>query len=302
VIARAPGKIVVSGAYAVLEGSPAIVAAVDRFVTADTSRPSDLTTPEVRAAIGDRTAPWFDAGPLRAGDKKLGLGSSAAILVASLAAIAADRGIVRDDALQRAVFEPALLAHRMAQGGGSGVDVAASTYGGAVVAVARGGKLEVQPAPIPDSLVVEVLFAGKPASTPELIGRVKALKASAPRDYEALLTRLDMAALAAKAAFEAGSVAGFVAALRAQLEGLTALGQRASAPIVIPEVARLADHAAREDAVVLPAGAGGGDVALYVARHPPSETMLEAITEARHERLDLKLGARGVHVVGRSEN
>lgn len=297
VIARAPGKVVVSGAYAVLEGSPAVVAAVDRYVTADTSRPPSFTTPEVRAAIGAATAPWFDADPLRAGDKKLGLGSSAAILVASLAALAADRGITEDDALRGAVFEPALVAHRTAQGGGSGVDVAASTFGGAVIATAKDGKLDVQPGSIPEGLVIEVLFAGKPASTPELVGRVKALKASAPNDYIGLLSRLDAAARAAKAAFEARSEAAVIDALRAQLEGLTALGRRASAPIVTPEVTLLADHAAREGAVVLPAGAGGGDVALYVGQHPPSEAMRRAIDEAHHERLDLRLGARGVHVV-----
>jgi phosphomevalonate kinase len=301
VIARAPGKVVVSGAYAVLEGSPAIVAAVDRYVTADTSRAPEFTTPEVRAAIGDATAPWFDASPLREGDKKLGLGSSAAILVASLAAIAADKGTSNGDVLRTAVFEPALVAHRAAQGGGSGVDVAASAYGGAIVATVLGGKLDVRPVPIPDGLVVEVLFAGKPASTPELVGRVKALKASAPNDYAGLLSTLDMAAQAAKAAFEGRSEPDIIDALRAQLEGLTALGRRAAAPIVTPEVALLAEHAAREKAVVLPAGAGGGDVALYVATHPPSEAMRRSIDEARHQRLDLRLGARGVHVVGRSD-
>ncbi len=37
-IARAPGKIVISGAYAVREGAPAIVAAVDRYAVADGAR------------------------------------------------------------------------------------------------------------------------------------------------------------------------------------------------------------------------------------------------------------------------
>jgi phosphomevalonate kinase len=39
--ARAPGKIVISGAYAVLEGAPSVVTAADRYVTADTpARPT----------------------------------------------------------------------------------------------------------------------------------------------------------------------------------------------------------------------------------------------------------------------
>lgn len=296
-IARAPGKVVVSGAYAVLEGAPAVVAAVDRYVVADTSRAPDFTTPEVRAAIGARTAPWFDATALRAGDKKLGLGSSAAILVASLAAIASESGTVSDAELRKAVFEPALVAHRAAQGGGSGVDVAAATYGGTIVAVAAAGRLSVRSTSMPPDLHVEVLFAGVPASTPELVRRVKALKASSPAEYASVLAELDAAARAAVSAFESSSSAGIVAALREQLRGLSSLGRRASAPIVTPEVESLAEVARGENAVVLPAGAGGGDVALYVGPEPSSPAMRRAFVEHRHEVLDLALGARGVHVV-----
>jgi phosphomevalonate kinase len=296
VIARAPGKIVISGAYAVLEGAPAVVSAVDRYVTADSSRTPDFTTPEVRAALGDGPTPWFDATALRAGDKKLGLGSSAAILVACVAAVEGERGTTDEAALRTAVFEPSLRAHRAAQGGGSGVDVAASTFGGTLVAVAKDGGLDIRPTSVPRGLHVEVLFAGKPASTPKLIGRVKALKTGSPAEYRALLSDLDIAARQAEAAFVASSEASVIAALGAQLRGLAALGTRASAPIVTPEVALLAEVATREDAVVLPAGAGGGDVALYVGAHEPSTAMIRAFADAGHERLDLRLGARGVHI------
>ena len=85
--ARAPGKVVISGAYAVLEGAPAIVASVDRYALADTALSSNFVTEEVREALGDGPAPWIDASALREGGRKLGLGSSAAILVASLAAL-----------------------------------------------------------------------------------------------------------------------------------------------------------------------------------------------------------------------
>ncbi len=37
--ARAPGKVVLSGAYSVLRGAPAIVTAVDRYVEADDGEP-----------------------------------------------------------------------------------------------------------------------------------------------------------------------------------------------------------------------------------------------------------------------
>ena len=87
--ACAPGKLVLSGAYSVLEGAPAIVSAVDRYVCCDSARPAELITPEVRAALpAGADAPLFDASALRAEGRKLGLGSSAAILVASLAVTA----------------------------------------------------------------------------------------------------------------------------------------------------------------------------------------------------------------------
>ncbi|MGH7271379.1 MAG: hypothetical protein ACREJ3_13200, partial [Polyangiaceae bacterium] len=76
----APGKLVLSGAYAVLEGAPAIVVAVDRHVVVDV--PSgwlDPGPPDTRAIYGDS-------------DRKLGLGSSAASLVALYGARALARG------------------------------------------------------------------------------------------------------------------------------------------------------------------------------------------------------------------
>ena len=96
--ARAPGKLVLSGAYAVLEGAPAIVTAVDRYVTADPARRAELVTPEVSVALGAEHAPWFDASELREDGEKLGLGSSAAIVVASLATRVLGELTVREQA------------------------------------------------------------------------------------------------------------------------------------------------------------------------------------------------------------
>ena len=67
--ARAPGKLVLAGAYAVLEGAPALVAAVDRFVVAETGREPERVTEELQVALARgwlARAPWFDASALRA--------------------------------------------------------------------------------------------------------------------------------------------------------------------------------------------------------------------------------------------
>jgi phosphomevalonate kinase len=291
--AAAPGKVVLSGAYAVLEGAPAIVAAADRYVLADASRAAELLTPEVSAALGaGALAPWFDASALRASGRKLGLGSSAAIVVASLGALELASGAELGDAeVAMRVFEQALRAHRAAQGGGSGIDVAASTFGGVLVAQQAGSGLALRSVELPAGVCIRVLASETPASTPALIAAVGALRARDAALHGRLLGAQADAAERAAAAAITGDAAGFVAALAAQGRALSALGAAAGVPIVTPSVERLLEAAELAGAAALPAGAGGGDISLWVtaeaAAEPPE---LDQLTP-----LDLRLGARGLH-------
>jgi phosphomevalonate kinase len=188
--ACAPGKLVLSGAYSVLEGAPALVTAVDRYVCCDAAQPASIATPEVLAALSGAAAPAFDASALRSGGRKLGLGSSAAILVASLAA-ADPRAFPSDQELRQAIFEPALAAHRHAQGGGSGIDVAASTWGGTLLA-RRGadGDLELEPLRLPAALVLEAWASEAAASTAEFLRAVAGFRARSPAGHAALFGEL----------------------------------------------------------------------------------------------------------------
>lgn len=289
--ARAPGKLLLSGAYSVLWGGVAIVTAVDRYVSADSARDAPLLTPEVRAAGPLARAPWFDASQLRQHDVKLGLGSSAAILVASLAALELDlRGELPDESLAQSVFPPALAAHRRAQGGGSGVDVAASCFGGSLRCRLDGERLDVSPYELPGELAIEVWSSGHPASTPALLGRVRQLERAQPQRFQALLARQREAAGQAE---RARCGRELVEALEEQRLALTALGAAAGAPIVTAELQALSPLA--EHACVLPSGAGGGDVVLYVGLSAPSPALEAARRRLGWQRLELGLGARGVH-------
>jgi phosphomevalonate kinase len=192
-LVRAPGKLVLSGAYAVLSGATAVVTAVDRYVLADATRSAERVTPEVQAAFGAEPAPWFDASELREGGEKLGLGSSAAILVACLAArLVLERGPVSDAELGAAVLAPALMAHARAQGGGSGVDVAAAALGGTLTfrrppGVPREEPPETEPVALPPELLLETWWSGVPAVTSELVGRVAELRRVAPEQHARLV-------------------------------------------------------------------------------------------------------------------
>lgn len=294
--ARAPGKVVVTGAYSVLEGAPAIVAAVDRYVTADTELVGDRLTDEVRAA-GITTPIWFDATALRQDDRKLGLGSSAAILVACLAAKSLDRfGSVPPEQLAQRVFAPALLAHRIAQAGGSGIDVAAACFGGVLEYRKGNAEPEFQSLEPLTGLTLEVWASRSAASTREMLERVRELRQRDPATHQRDLSAQADAATDTVRAWRSHDTKAIIRGCCAQRHALARLGGDAGIPIVTKEVAALADLAEQQSAAVLPAGAGGGDIALYVGEGP-SDALTDALRRFGHTRLSMRLGAPGVHAL-----
>ncbi|NUP12792.1 MAG: hypothetical protein HOW73_42685 [Polyangiaceae bacterium] len=299
--ARSPGKLVLSGSYSVLWGAPAIVTAVDRFATADRDRAAIHVAEEVVAAVelGLVPAPCFvDAGPLRtdAGNgttRKLGLGSSAAILLATMVAW---NGEPRTGEERSSLFENALAAHRKAQGGGSGIDVAASTFGGTCRFVIAGSKPDVTPIALPSDLSIAVFAATTSAVTSGFVAKVRALAASRPSDFDPLMAA---ASQGARAAVEATAASELCAALAKQRDALATVGSLAGVPIVTEEVAVLARAASAEGAFFGPSGAGGGDVAFFASHRPPSSSFVAEARHAGYDLLDCRIGAEGAREIPR---
>ncbi|HXS15937.1 MAG TPA: hypothetical protein VN764_02050 [Polyangiaceae bacterium] len=306
--ARAPGKLVISGAYAVLRGAPAVVTAVDRYVIADDGLVANFETPEVEAALRllgiAGPHPWFSADALRQDGRKLGLGSSAAICAASVALLhtRALPSLPPDlnSRLGQSIYELTLSAHRAAQGGGSGVDVAAACFGGTLEARLdqADGKfqLQVSPVTLPKDLVIETWSAPLSATTADFVRRVFALERSAEATFTDLLGAQIEASRAAHAALLQGSSAHFVAALRRQLSALEALGDAAQVTIVLPEHRPLCDSV-KEGACFLPSGAGGGDVMLHVSTAPSDRSFRQQAEALGLHLIPLHIGAQGVHIL-----
>jgi mevalonate kinase len=149
--ARCGHKVVVAGSYVVLDGHPGIALAVDPGVEVEVQGPKS----EVRGRRTGRddgpvardplTAAVLEVLGIQAGDAARleidstadadiagwGLGSSAAYAVALTAAACGHAGLAADPG---SVFPLARAAHRAWQDGvGSGLDVAACCFGGAVV-------------------------------------------------------------------------------------------------------------------------------------------------------------------------
>jgi phosphomevalonate kinase len=265
---------------------------------ADTLQAAALATEEVQAALctGEQ-APWFDAAELRENGRKLGLGSSAAILTASLLALErAANPLLSLEQYRALVLEAGLAAHRQAQGGGSGVDVAASTYGGTLV-YTMGSPPRITPITLPPELTFEIWACPSSASTRELIARVEALRSTDAAAHQRWLGAQVTASRQAATAAERGDAEGLLSALGDQHRALSGLGAAAQAPIVTPELAELDPQARAEGGLLLPAGAGGGDIALFVGRAASSAGLRAELQKRSHQLLDTDMSASGAELL-----
>jgi phosphomevalonate kinase len=300
VIAAAPGKLFTTGAYAILEGAPAIVCAVNRYVLADTSGPA-TTRPEVvelaRACGG--AAPAIDASSLEVAGRKLGLGSSAAGAVAAAAVLLGEKNL-RDQSARRRIFDEARRAHSVVQPRGSGADVAAATFGGVVRVQRMGEELAVDSVEWPHKLVLRAFALDRSARTSDALDRLAERRAAAGSALE----RIVAAAHAGASTFAAGDVEGFVRAASDHVDGLAALGRALDLPLVPDEVRRAREllfsapkTQNSENPVLLPSGAGGGDTVLWLGARAPTDHEAATLEGLGLSLLDLDLDTLGVHHV-----
>jgi phosphomevalonate kinase len=196
----------------------------------------------------------FFAGPL-----KLGLGSSAAALVAFAGASLTAAG---------AAGPPDLAAlidcHRAFQGGaGSGIDVAAALTGGIVRFRLSGDReAHIGSVRLPKSVGFAGIFAGGSASTPGLVGRYRQWADSGSAQAIALCKRLIAVAEGGCAAVNDGDGMAFVAAIEEYGRCLQELGHAMGVDLVTSAHRQIGDLAAEMGLAYKVSGAGGGDVGI----------------------------------------
>lgn len=275
----APGKLILSGAYVVLEGAPSLVVAVDRGAIASSDLWGPPRSAELSAAFSTAHAPSIDVSAMLRDGRKLGLGASAASLVAALALVEAQAGAdLEDDATRLRVFLAARRAHAVAQGGGSGVDIAASVYGGLLRYELGGdGRGYVQRLALPPALTLRAYFTGESASTPALRGAVDALRGREPALHARCFASLVRIAERASDAAVRGDGHALVAAVADSCDALAALGDAARAEIVPVALRALGEEAKAEGGAFTMSGAGGGDVAVYLGPRAPSRSFEEQL-------------------------
>jgi phosphomevalonate kinase len=316
IAATAPGKLFLTGEWAVLRGAPALVVAVDRVVRVELDAEQGDGALSIESLAEGRTwhgdardtgTPQGDAGavvavlrglgwmhgrvvvdsrPFLIGERKLGLGRSAATIAAT---------VVARRRLAGAALEPgALLADALAanarfqDGQGSGADVAAAVYGGVIAAERRDDALTVARHTLPDGLELVAGWTGESAATTPLVSAFAAMP-SPP-----VLPELTAAARDAVAAIGANDGPRLCDAVDRSGDLLGRFGAETGLPIVTPALRRLIDGARAAGAVAKPSGAGGGDCGIAIA---PTARVAAAVRAAWRDAgilpLDVVVAAHG---------
>ncbi len=283
--ASAPGKIVLSGEYAVLDGAPAICMAVNRRARARVCRAEGNTglvaAPGFTGISGEyrvrggriewlRGADAFDlvdavlqtlgvAEPLdmtldsgafldTASAAKLGLGSSAALCTALCAAMRGDT----------AVSDCAARAHsRFQQGRGSGADVACSVHGGLIEYRMDGA--QVTAPGWPEALSFRVVWTGTAAPTTAKLRRLQTADRHASRTALAEQSRY------VAEAWGNGDAEALLAAYSRYVEVLRQFSNDHDLGVFDGGHDELSRAAEAVGVIYKPCGAGGGDVGIALS-------------------------------------
>ncbi len=287
-IVSAPGKMVLLGDYAVVEGARALVAAVDRRavghrVATGTGAPSEVVERVLACIDSPLVRPdevLIDTDGFVDPERgKLGVGSSAAVAVVT-AALGTGEG---DEVTLAAAIE----GHRAANDGqGSGIDVAASFHGGVIATRAQPSRVSPCPSSL-GGLHLSVLYAGQPASTKALVAACRASERWSA--WVEVMTPLAEEGIDAWFKQDANR---FLSVVARYGRAMAQMGRQADVTVVTDTIEAIMESAARRGGAAKPSGAGGGDIVLVFG--PDPNLGADVAAETGTERLDLAIDPYGL--------
>ena len=333
-----PGKLILFGEYAVLQGSDALVIAVDRYVRCEVTPqpqmtvrslgvnghtvPTEIHSPfliAVTQSLGAAPADflvdssgfqWTDAG---GNARKLGLGSSAAATAAFTAALRYQLGMA-DPFNSADVYRIAQNAHHQVQGMGSGADVAASCFGGALHYrwIAERKEMPSQERgqwvrctagsgfclSLTGGLTeVVVAWAGQSADTRNLVEAVHRARDADRSRYEDIMAVIEESSRLGQTAWCKGDRRALRKAAERGRNALEELGSLAKVVLVTDGHRRLSESLDGLNVCVKPTGAGGGDLAWIVTEDEGTDhRAITRLGEAGIPAWRLSVVNHGAHV------
>ncbi len=279
----APGKAMLIGEYAVLEGEPAVVAAVNVYARASLGdgapsspfieaaiRETRQELSELGRALDGPSVPVVDTSAFSQGGRKLGVGSSAAATVAAVGALLDAAGFdLKDEKIRSRAYAAAKRAHDAAQGtAGSGADLWAAVHGKLRVMGPYDTAVEARPLPVQ----LRFVATSTSVSTGKLLARYRQVHDEA----QAAIAELAIAARGFLMAWQRGDVSALLAAIERANTGYARLGETLGEKLLTDEHLRIAEVARRVGGAAKPSGAGGGDLAVVFLPSDEARARFEA--------------------------
>ena len=323
--ASAPGKVIVAGEYAVLDGAPAICMAVNRRARVTVEHNDEdhhvvaapgYTESKARFRVADGVVEWLAGGEdfklvedlwrtahietsshlsirLDTSDfvdaesgAKIGIGSSAALMTAFAAALCRACDVEED------ASSIAFAAHRAFQKGlGSGVDVACCRRGGLIEYTM--GKGTGNAVSWPDGLVFGLFWSGVSVSTSAKLEHL--LKSDRQPSREALT----YASRRVASAWGSGNAQEVLLEYRDYIRVLREFSDDHGLGIFDAGHAEMTAAAEAAGLVYKPCGAGGGDVGIVLSSRV--ESIAEFVNRAKEQsfrHLAISADPLGVQVTG----
>lgn len=245
--------------------------------------------------------------------RKYGLGSSAAITVAAIAAVL----VFNKMRLPREkIFKLAALSHLLVQGNGSGADIAAAIFGGWIDYTAFSAKwvlnemeegtginelielpwpyLSFSPLTSPVDLELCVGWTKEAAGTGHMVDKIQKLRLTEPQRYEQFLEESANAVACFVKGFEQGNNELVLDGISRNRQALRELGEAAGVPVETPKLKVLCDLA-EEFGKAKPSGAGGGDCGIaLIHHHSQRERLYDTWIKAGIIPLYLRVAENGV--------
>ncbi len=324
VTASAPGKITLFGEHSVVYGKPAVVMAIDRRIHVTLYKRSDnrliVTLPDLsvkglRLTFFDDGGPSVEAltpnsvgsyviealkiasnrfGALGGLDVKIestmpvgaGLGTSAALSVATVAAYAALLGVqpTKDE-----FAEIGKEVETVVQGSSSGMDAAATTYGGVLLFTP---KRKVERFSPKTRLLLAVGYTERVMSTAESVRRVSRLVTKYDSVFTGILDSIGNLVLAAKEALESGDLDRVGELMDINHGLLYALGVSTARIEQMVQAARSAGALGAK----LTGGGMGGSVVCVCGSPSALERVVAGIRAAGYEAFGVSEDSEGVKI------
>jgi phosphomevalonate kinase len=240
--------------------------------------------------------------------KKYGLGSSAAVTVATVKALCHfyNLPVTKDE-----IFKLAAIAHFEVQGNGSLGDVAASVYGGWIAYhsfdrqwLAQQRKyldlrtlvdlpwpdLKIESLKAPSNLQLLIGWTGKPASTSQLVDKISLFKARQQKEYRQFLEDSKHCIQRMVEGFHNADLESIKNEIRYNRELLKQLGTNSGVHIETPVLNKLCQIAEDFGGAAKTSGAGGGDCGIVaIDRDSNFKQVLKKWTANKIEQLPLSV-------------